>query len=84
MPRIAKSAESAGCDAISLVNTYQGMLVDINTMKPRLGGITGGLSGPCIKPMALKAVWDVYNAVKIPVIGIGGIINKKPVILKNK
>lgn len=70
---IAKAAEKAGADALSLVNTYPGMLVDIDTMKPKLGGITGGLSGPCIKPLALKCVWDVYNSVRIPVIGMGGI-----------
>ena len=69
----ARAAEGAGCDALSLVNTYPGMLVNIDTMRPRLGGVTGGLSGPCIKPLALKCVRDVYNGVKIPVIGIGGI-----------
>lgn len=71
---IAKAAQSGGADAISLVNTYPGMLVDINTMKPKLGAVTGGLSGPCIKPLALKCVWDAYNAVNIPVIGMGGIM----------
>ena len=72
---IARAAEKAGTDAISLVNTYFGMAVDINTMKPELGGLTGGLSGPAIKPMALKCVWDAYNAVRIPIIGMGGIMN---------
>lgn len=71
---IAKAAETGGADAVSLVNTYFGMAVDAGSMRPLLGNITGGLSGPAIKPMALKAVWDVYNAVKIPVIGIGGIM----------
>ena len=71
---IAKAAESGGADAISLVNTYPGMSVDINTMKPKLGAVTGGLSGPCIKPLALKCVWDAYNAVNIPIIGMGGIM----------
>jgi dihydroorotate dehydrogenase (NAD+) catalytic subunit len=71
---IAKSAETAGADAISLINTYPGMLVDIRAMKPKLGGVSGGLSGPAIKPLALKCVWDVYNSVKIPIIGMGGIM----------
>ena len=70
---IAVCAESAGADAVSLVNTYFGMAVDASEKKPLLGNVTGGLSGPAIKPMALKAVWDVYNAVRIPVVGIGGI-----------
>ena len=74
---IAKAVESAGCDAISLINTYPAMAVDVNSMKPKLGGITGGLSGPCIKPMALKCVWEAYNAVKIPIIGMGGIMTAK-------
>ncbi len=72
---IAKAAEDAGSDAVSLVNTYMGMAVDVSTKRPMLGNITGGLSGPAIKPMALKAVWDVYNAVDIPIIGMGGIIS---------
>ncbi|MFH1797980.1 MAG: dihydroorotate dehydrogenase [Candidatus Omnitrophota bacterium] len=71
---IAKAVEDAGIDAVSLVNTYSAMAVEAETMKPVLGNITGGLSGPAIKPMALKAVWDVYNRVDVPVIGIGGIM----------
>jgi dihydroorotate dehydrogenase (NAD+) catalytic subunit len=71
---IAKAAEAGGADAVSLVNTYYGMAVDIEEWKPVLGNVTGGLSGPAIKPMALKAVWDVSRKVKIPVIGIGGIM----------
>lgn len=77
LKEIAKEAERAGVDGISLVNTYPAMLVDINTMKPKLGNVTGGLSGPAIKPLALKCVWDVYNAVKIPIIGMGGIMNAR-------
>ena len=69
---IARAAEAGGADAVSLVNTYLAMAVDAETMRPALGNITGGLSGPAIKPMALKAVWDVFQSVKIPVIGIGG------------
>ena len=72
---IAKAAESAGADAISLVNTFIGMAVDIETRKPVLGNITGGLSGPAIKPIALRMVRDVYKNVKIPVIGMGGIMD---------
>ena len=77
---IAKACCGAGADAISLINTYPAMAFDINTMKPRLGGVTGGLSGPCIKPIALKCVWDVYNSVKIPIIGMGGIMTWKDAI----
>ncbi len=72
---MAEAAENGGADAVSLVNTYFGMAVDPFSMKPLLGNVTGGLSGPAIKPMALKAVWDVYNRVKVPVIGMGGIMN---------
>ncbi len=72
---IAGAAENGGADAVSLVNTYFGMAVDAGKMEPVLGNVVGGLSGPAIKPMALKVVWDVYNKVNIPVIGIGGIMN---------
>jgi dihydroorotate dehydrogenase (NAD+) catalytic subunit len=72
--KIAASAEKAGADAILAVNTFPAMAADIVTRKPRLGNITGGLSGPAIKPIALKMVWDLYNNINIPVIGCGGII----------
>lgn len=72
---IAKATEDAGSDAISLINTLLGMAVDIDTKKPLLGNITGGLSGPAIKPVALRMVWEVYNSVRIPIIGMGGIMN---------
>jgi dihydroorotate dehydrogenase (NAD+) catalytic subunit len=72
---MAKIVEDAGADSISLVNTFLGMAIDANSRKPILSTITGGLSGPCIKPLALRMVWDVYNAVKVPVIGMGGIMN---------
>ncbi len=78
--KIAKSAENGGADVISLINTYPAMAVDINTQRPRLGNITGGLSGPAIKPLALKCVWDVYNSVKIPLVGMGGIMNAEDAI----
>ncbi len=77
---IAKAAEGAGSDALALVNTYMGMAVDIYTKRPRLGNIVGGLSGPAIKPLALKAVWDTYNAVKIPIIGMGGVSDARDAI----
>jgi len=71
---IAKAAKSAGADAISLVNTFAAMAVDIKKREPILGNITGGLSGPAIKPIALKMVYDVYREVKIPIIAMGGIM----------
>lgn len=72
---IALAVEAEGADSVSLVNTFLGMSIDAEKRKPRLSTITGGLSGPCIKPIALRMVWQVYNAVKIPVIGMGGISN---------
>ncbi|SHI89533.1 dihydroorotate oxidase B, catalytic subunit [Tangfeifania diversioriginum] len=72
---IAKAVEGQGADSVSLVNTFLGMAIDSATRKPLLSTITGGLSGPAIKPIALRMVWQVAQAVKIPVIGIGGIIN---------
>lgn len=72
---IARAVEDEGADSVSLVNTFLGMAVDAETRRPKLSTITGGLSGPCIKPIALRMVWQVYNAVKIPVIGMGGISN---------
>lgn len=70
---MAKAVEDAGADAISLINTLMGMEIDIHTWKPTLGNITGGLSGPCIKPVALRMVWQVAQNVSVPVIGMGGI-----------
>ena len=71
---IARSAEEAGADSLSLINTITGMAIDIETRHPKIANITGGLSGPAIKPVALRMVWQVAQAVKIPVIGIGGIM----------
>lgn len=71
---IAQAAEEAGADAISLINTLVGMAVDIDSRKPKLANVSGGLSGPALKPVALWLVWQVFQAVNIPVIGIGGII----------
>lgn len=70
---IAKAAEAEGADSVSLINTLMGMAVNIKTQSPVLSTITGGLSGPCVKPVALRMVWQTYNAVKIPIIGMGGI-----------
>lgn len=72
---IARRAEGAGADALSLINTITGMAVDLDERRPRLANITGGLSGPAIKPVALRMVWQVAKAVRIPVVGIGGIVN---------
>lgn len=72
---IAKAVEGQGADSVSLINTLLGMAVNAETRKPVLSTITGGLSGPAVKPIALRMVWQVYNAVKIPVIGMGGIMN---------
>ncbi|MBI4378116.1 MAG: dihydroorotate dehydrogenase [Nitrospinae bacterium] len=71
---IAKAAADAGADAISLINTLSGMAIDIKTRKPKLANIVGGLSGPSIKPVALRMVWQVAKSVKLPIIGIGGIM----------
>ncbi len=70
---IARSAEQAGADALSLINTITGMAVDVESRRPLLANVTGGLSGPAIKPIALRMVWQVCRSVAIPVIGIGGI-----------
>ncbi len=70
---IALAVEEAGADALSLINTLTGMSVDIERRRPRLANITGGLSGPAVRPIALRMVWQAVRAVKIPVIGIGGI-----------
>ena len=72
---IAQAVEKAGADAVSLINTLAGMSVDLKTRTPHLKNITGGLSGPAIKPVALKMVWQVVSRISIPVIGIGGIMN---------
>lgn len=72
---IARAVEDEGADSVSLVNTFLGMAIDIESRSPKLSTVTGGLSGPCIKPIALRMVWEVFNAVKIPIIGMGGICN---------
>jgi dihydroorotate dehydrogenase (NAD+) catalytic subunit len=77
---MAKSVEEGGADAVSLVNTFRAMAVNIHTRKPELGNIIGGLSGPAIKPIALRMVWEVSQAVNIPIIGMGGIMNAEDAI----
>lgn len=72
---IAKAVEAEGADAVSLTNTFLGMAIDVERQKPLLSTITGGLSGPCIRPIAVRMVWQVAKAVNIPVIGLGGIMN---------
>lgn len=74
---VAKAAEGEGADAITLINSIPAMAIDLERRTPVLGGITGGLSGPAIKPIALKAVWEVASTGKIPIIGVGGIMDYK-------
>jgi len=73
----ARAAEEGGADTISLINTLMGIAIDHKTRRPKLANIIGGLSGPAIKPVALRMVWQVANTVKIPIIGIGGIMNSE-------
>jgi dihydroorotate dehydrogenase (NAD+) catalytic subunit len=77
---IARTAEAEGADAVSVINTLLGMAINADTRKPCLSTVTGGLSGPAIKPVALRMVWQVSKAVKIPVIGLGGIMNGRDAI----
>ncbi|MBQ3258098.1 MAG: dihydroorotate dehydrogenase [Oscillospiraceae bacterium] len=77
---IAKACEEAGADGVALINTMMGMAIDLRTKKPLLANITGGLSGPCVKPVALRMVYQVSRAVNIPVIGIGGVSTAEDVL----
>lgn len=77
---IAESVENAGADAVAVINTFPGMVIDIETRRSCLANISGGLSGPAIKPIALHCVWEVYKRIKIPIIGIGGIASSKDAI----
>lgn len=72
---IARAVEAEGADAVSLINTLLGMAIDANRRRPVLSTVTGGLSGACVKPIALRMVWQTYHAVKIPIVGLGGIMN---------
>ena len=77
---IARAVEAAGADAVSLTNTFLGMAIDVEKRKPMLSTITGGLSGPCIRPIAVRMVWQVANAVQVPVVGLGGIASGRDAI----
>ena len=77
---IAKACEAEGADGVSLINTLSGMRINLNTKKPILKNVTGGLSGPCTFPVALRCVWQVYDAVKIPIVGMGGVTTAEDVI----
>jgi len=72
---IAQAAQNAGSDALALINTLGGMSIDVHKRIPKLGAWVGGLSGPAIRPVAVKMVWDAYNKIKVPIIGMGGIID---------
>ena len=76
----AKAAEQGGADAISLINTIGGMAINYKTRRPILANVNGGMSGPCVKPVALKMVWNCYNNVDIPIIGLGGIMSYTDVL----
>ena len=77
---IAKACESEGADAVSLINTLSGMRINLRTKKPLLKNVTGGLSGPCVFPVAIRCVYQVYDAVKIPIVGRGGVSSAEDVI----
>lgn len=77
---IARAVEAAGADAISLINTLLGMAVDARTRRPKLARVVGGLSGPAIKPVALRMVWQVYGAVSVPIVGMGGVMTAEDAV----
>ena len=77
---IARAVEAAGADAVSLTNTFLGMAINTETRRPYLSTITGGLSGACIRPIAVRMVWQVAKAVKVPVVGLGGIMNGRDAV----
>jgi dihydroorotate dehydrogenase (NAD+) catalytic subunit len=77
---IAKACEAAGADGVSMINTLLGMRIDLKTKKPVIANKMGGFSGPAIKPVALRMVYQVYNAVKIPIVGMGGVSSAEDVI----
>ena len=72
---IARAVEAEGADAVSLINTVLGMAIDAERQRPVVSTVTGGLSGPCVKPIALRMVWQVFHSVQIPIVGLGGIMN---------
>ncbi len=77
MAAMAEAVAEAGADALSMINTLVGMVIDVDRRKPLLANLTGGLSGPAIRPVAVRAVWQVYKAVKLPILGMGGIMNAR-------
>jgi len=77
---VGVAAEKAGADAISAVNTYKGLVVDRKSLRPRLGNVTGGVSGPAIRPLALRAVYELYEAVGVPIVGMGGVAEVQDVV----
>ena len=77
---MARACEDAGADGISLINTLQAMRIDLKTKKPLLANVTGGLSGPAVFPVAVRMVYQVYEAVRIPVVGVGGVSSAEDVI----
>jgi dihydroorotate dehydrogenase (NAD+) catalytic subunit len=76
----ARAAEEAGADAVSLVNTFLAMAIDVETRRPKLSNVLGGLSGPAIRPIAVRMVWECFQAIKIPIIGMGGIVTADDVV----
>jgi len=80
IPQMARVAEAAGADAISLINTFVSLAIDVKTRRPRIANVTGGLSGPAIKPVAVRMVWEAAKSVKIPVIGMGGITTPEDIV----
>ena len=75
VPSFARAAEDAGADAVSLVNTFLALAIDVETRRPKLSNVLGGLSGPAIRPIAIRMVWECFQAIKIPILGMGGIMN---------
>jgi len=80
IPAMARCAQNAGADALSLVNTFVALAIDIETRKPRIANVTAGLSGPAIKPIALRMVWEAVKTVRIPVLGMGGIVTAEDAV----
>ena len=78
--QMARAAEAAGADALSLVNTFVSLAIDVESRRPRIANVTGGLSGPAIKPIAVRMVWEAANAVRIPVVGMGGILRAEDAV----
>lgn len=76
----ARAAEDAGADAVSLVNTFLAMAIDVETRRPKLSNVVGGLSGPAIRPIAIRMVWECYQAIRIPIVGMGGIATADDVV----